>query len=600
MKQNNPDDFSRFEDSRRPRRAGYPQNNPSLSNQRYRVSSRTPRSTRTSSRNTDTYQNTTSSQRASFSRENAPTREAYTYRNDSLRNAPTYSSRQSHNTQGTYSHSSRQASNTHGAGSRNPQRTISAHGAYAQNTRQASAPQGAYTRNSQHTNATQQTYARNTRQTSATQGAYAQSSRHTTSAQDTHSHSSTYRNNPSFTRGNRDVIDSRDELNYAKHSANRRDYLAQSPTANSHTYVGHKSHKREKIVFGIVVILLIAVLAFALKTLFFTSTPDEQSQDNLPAATDTAVQETSFTVSFAGDCTLGIDENFSYSGSLPEKFESVSPDYFLANFAEIFSSDDLTVVNMEGTLTESTNRQDKTFAFKGPEEYTQILTQGNVEAASLANNHSKDYGEQSYTDTINALESAGISCFGYDRIAYRDIKGVKVALIGTYELALGADIKDEMLANIQSAKDNGAQVIMVYFHWGTELETVPDSTQIELGHAAIDAGAHLVIGSHPHVIQGYEKYNGRYIVYSLGNFCFGGNPNPTSKDCMVFQQTFTVTGNEVATDDSINVIPASVSSTSSYNNYQPTPAEGSEKERILEKIKASNDAIAQKSSSNQG
>ncbi|MGN0301524.1 MAG: CapA family protein [Anaerotardibacter sp.] len=409
------------------------------------------------------------------------------------------------------------------------------------------------------------------------------------------SYQNSYRNTSS-TRRAREVIDGRDDLNYAKHSTNRRDYLAQSPTANTHTYVGHTSRKREKLLLVIVSILLIVVIAFAAKALFFSSTPEENTQENLPAATDTEVQEVSFTVSFAGDCTLGTDENFSYSGSLPEKYESVTPDYFLANFADYFSADDLTIVNMEGTLTESTTRQDKTFAFKGPAEYAQILTQGNVEAASMANNHSKDYGEQSYTDTINTLEAAGISCFGYDRISYMDVKGVKVALIGTYELALGAGIKDEMLTNIQTAKDNGAQVIMVYFHWGSELETVPDSTQIELGHAAIDAGADLVIGSHPHVIQGYEKYNGRYIVYSLGNFCFGGNPNPTSKDCMVFQQTFTVRGNEVATDDNINVIPVSVSSVSSYNNYQPTPAEGSEAERILEKIKASNDAIAQKSS----
>ena len=112
------------------------------------------------------------------------------------------------------------------------------------------------------------------------------------------------------------------------------------------------------------------------------------------------------------------------------------------------------------------------------------------------------------------------------------------------------------------------------------------------GHIAVDEGADLVIGSHPHVIQGYEKYNGRYIVYSLGNFCFGGNPNPSDKDCMIFQQTFTVTGNDVATDDNINVIPCSISSVSNSNNYQPTPATGNEKTRIEAKIKKSSDSIA--------
>ena len=118
------------------------------------------------------------------------------------------------------------------------------------------------------------------------------------------------------------------------------------------------------------------------------------------------------------------------------------------------------------------------------------------------------------------------------------------------------------------------------------------STQIQLGHIAVDEGADLVIGSHPHVIQGYEKYNGRHIVYSLGNFCFGGNPNPSDKDCMIFQQTFTVTGNDVATDDNINVIPCSISSVSNSNNYQPTPATGDEKTHIEAKIKKSSDSIA--------
>ena len=181
--------------------------------------------------------------------------------------------------------------------------------------------------------------------------------------------------------------------------------------------------------------------------------------------------------------------------------------------------------------------------------------------------------------------------FGYDRIHYQDVKGVKVALIGTYELAENMGIQDELKSNIQKAKEAGAQVTIVYFHWGMEKETVPNETQVQLGHIAVDAGADLVIGSHPHVIQGYEKYNGRYIVYSLGNFCFGGNSNPSDMDAMIFQQTFTVTGNDVATDDVINVIPISISSSSSYNNYQPTPAEGSEKERIQAKIDESTQEI---------
>ncbi len=348
------------------------------------------------------------------------------------------------------------------------------------------------------------------------------------------------------------------------------------------------------IILAIVLAILIILAIFLLNA---CSCSDEtaQQQETL-TANDTAAPETQateFTVSFAGDCTLGTDENFDTSTNFTAMVNKQDKDYsyFFKNVKSIFDADDLTVVNFEGTLTTETARADKKFAFKGPKAYTEILTSGGVEAASTANNHSHDYGTQSYTDTLSALKDAGIQSFGYDDIAYMDVKGVKVALIGTYELAEGIGIKDEMVSKIEEAKNNGAQVIIDYIHWGIEREATPDSDQQELGHAAIDAGATLVVGSHPHVIQGYEKYNGRYIVYSMGNFCFGGNANPSDKDTWIFQQTFKIDEDSIDTD-SINTIPCSLSGHSSYNDYQPTPATGSEKTRIAKKIKERSDAIS--------
>lgn len=299
-----------------------------------------------------------------------------------------------------------------------------------------------------------------------------------------------------------------------------------------------------------------------------------------------SVQEpVTITISAAGDCTLGTDENFDPSTSFTTKYEEVGdPGYFFANVRDIFAADDLTIVNLEGTLTTGGERADKTFAFRGDPAYTQILASGSVEAVNLANNHSKDYGAQSYEDTISHVEAAGIRTFGYDRTALLEIKGVKVGLAGIYELAEGIGCMESMQNAVSSLKSQGAQLIIVSFHWGTEKETYPDDVQRELAHAAIDAGAHLVLGHHPHVLQGVEKYNGRYICYSLGNFCFGGNKNPSDKDTMIFQQTFTVNGDEVAADDQVQEIPCSISSSSSINNYQPTPAQGSEQERIAAKI----------------
>ena len=293
----------------------------------------------------------------------------------------------------------------------------------------------------------------------------------------------------------------------------------------------------------------------------------------------------SITISAAGDCTLGSDVNFEPSTSFVTKFNEVNdPGYFLANVRDIFASDDLTIVNLEGTLSNQGERADKQFAFRGDPVYTEILTSGSVEAVNLANNHSKDYGEQSYEDTIFNVEAAGITSFGYERTALMDIKGVKVGLIGTYVLRDGIESKQGMLDNIQSLREQGAQLIIASFHWGTEKEYAPDAVQKELAHAAIDAGAHLVLGHHPHVLQGVETYKDRYICYSLGNFCFGGNKNPSDKDTMIFRQTFTVTGDNVAADAVTEIIPCSISSVSSMNNYQPTPAKDSEKERIQQKI----------------
>lgn len=331
---------------------------------------------------------------------------------------------------------------------------------------------------------------------------------------------------------------------------------------------------------------------------------DDSSTDNIDDTSKDSQEETttpeptaesvSITVSMVGDCTLGTDVNFDQSTSFDAFYQMKNdPGYFFQNVKDIFTADDLTVANMEGTLTTSNDRQQKTFAFKGDPSYTEILTRGGVEATNLANNHSHDYGDQSYEDTIQYLEAAGITTFGYDRTVVMDVKGIKVGLIGIYELKDGLGRQQQVIDTIQEVKDQGAQVIIVSFHWGTEKSNVPDDIQKTLAHLAVDQGADLVVGHHPHVLQGIEKYQGKNIVYSLGNFCFGGNKNPSDKDTMIFQQTFTVENGELVEDDVTNIIPCSLSSESGYNNYQPMVLEGSEKERVLQKIEEFSAALNQ-------
>ena len=310
---------------------------------------------------------------------------------------------------------------------------------------------------------------------------------------------------------------------------------------------------------------------------------DSQNTDSSNVTVSSPV---SLTLSVVGDCTLGTDETFDYDTSLNAYYENYGADYFLQNVKDIFSADDLTIANFEGTLTDSDEREDKTFAFKAPASYASILTGGSVEAVNTANNHSHDYGDQSFDDTLAALDDAGIVHFGYDETAVMDVKGIKVGLVGIYELYDHLEREQQLKDNIAKVKADGAQLIVVIFHWGNETETVPDSNQTTLGRIAIDEGADLVCGHHPHVLQGIETYKGKNIVYSLGNFCFGGNSSPSDMDTMIYQQTFTIDADGVKKDNVTNIIPCSISSAAydGYNNYQPTPAEGDEATRILGKI----------------
>ena len=361
---------------------------------------------------------------------------------------------------------------------------------------------------------------------------------------------------------------------------------------------GQKKKLRLKVIITTDIILLVILCGALLAKGLYKSNKEEpqpetktesaNKEGQKPEKQETPeVQETTITISAAGDCTLGTDEGFNYKRSFKGKYDAVQdPAYFFQNVQPVFAQDDLTIVNMEGTLTEETTREPKQFAFKGDAEYAKILTAGAVETANLANNHSFDYGKKSYEDTITALEAEGISSFGYERTAVMDIKGVKVGLAGVYELAEHIDCKQDLLDNIASLKEQGAQIIIVSFHWGQEKENVPSDVQVELAHTAIDNGADLVLGHHPHVLQGIEEYKGKNIVYSLGNFCFGGNSAPSDMDTMIFQETFTVKDGKLQEDNVTNILPCKISSAyeEGYNNYQPILAEGEQKEKIFERL----------------
>lgn len=278
------------------------------------------------------------------------------------------------------------------------------------------------------------------------------------------------------------------------------------------------------------------------------------------------------TVSFAGDCTLGCIKDSA--NSFGKYWEQNSADYFFDGVEEVFANDDVTFVNLEGPLTTIQPVVEKTYPISGKLEYVQALTDGSIEIVNLSNNHIYDCGDVGFKDTVNVLDQNGIGKTGEDYITGYTANGITVYFLGYKGWSDDATLKNKIAEDIKVCKEVYlADIVCVEFHWGEERTYYPNAIQTDLAHWTIDSGADIVIGAHPHVLQGIEKYNGKVIAYSLGNFCFGGNSNPKDKDTMILQVTFDKQGNYFNTE----VIPCTVSSVDTTNDFRPTIQTGTER-----------------------
>lgn len=312
--------------------------------------------------------------------------------------------------------------------------------------------------------------------------------------------------------------------------------------------------------------------------------------EEIPAVEIPETVRETVTISAAGDCTLGVTQKQGYEGSFHAYYDAKGRDYFLQNVKEIFAEDDMTLVNLECVLSESDNRVDKQFNLKGRPEYVQILTAGSVEVCGLGNNHTYDYGEEGYQDTKRVLEEAGIPYACVEQpVMYTTKNGVQIGIVSASLLSQSGELVDRLAAGIHDLREQGAQIVIASCHWGIEREYYPNSFQRETAHRLIDEGADLILGSHPHVLQGMELYQGKMVCYSLGNFCFGGNRNPSDQDTMIFQQTFTLEDGELLLPEQeelqARIIPCRISSANGSNNFQPTPATGENGERITAQVR---------------
>lgn len=299
-----------------------------------------------------------------------------------------------------------------------------------------------------------------------------------------------------------------------------------------------------------------------------------------PQPTVPPMDVATFTLTAVGDCTLGGSVGSASYTRFQTAVEEKGVDYFFENVRSIFEGDDITLVNFEGTLTTATKkRENRAFNFKGGMENVGILTGSSVEVCTVANNHAYDFLQQGFDDTVNTLQENGIEVCGFGLTSVMNVNGVDVGFLGFTEW----DFTEAQIVEAIEAMRDQCDVLVVSMHWGVEKQYSTTDTQRQLAHAAVDAGADLVIGHHPHVVGGIENYNGVQIVYSLGNFCFGGNAHPYDTDAFIYQQTF-VMGTDGVASASAKIYPVSVSSSRVNNDFQPTLLTGEDANRVLKKI----------------
>jgi len=295
-------------------------------------------------------------------------------------------------------------------------------------------------------------------------------------------------------------------------------------------------------------------------------------------------------LSFAGDCTFGTVNGDGGANRFPSVYRRAGrKDYPFALVRPWFLNDDLTVVNFECTLTDTFPTADKQWHFKGDARYASIFPAGSVEAVGLSNNHSHDYLQAGFNDTVTNFRRANVPVF-YQNVPYiTTLQGVETVLIGDCTVigenttAIDGAPK-RVVSEIKRYKKPG-NIVIVVMHWGSELAPLPFAWQQALGRKFIDAGADAVIGHHPHVVQGIERYKGKCIAYSLGNFAFGGNSLARNPDTFILRLRFHVNGGKASVMD-ISIVPCWITSSQEKNeegilknNYQPKPVFGETADR---------------------
>ncbi len=291
-------------------------------------------------------------------------------------------------------------------------------------------------------------------------------------------------------------------------------------------------------------------------------------------------------ITLAGDCTIGSEPQFQdvRSGFVMQIAER-GFDWPFSGVIDRFTEDDLTLVNLEGVFTDYKRAEKKPFTFRATPKYADILTGSSIEAVNLANNHTKDFGARGLADTKQALDERSIAYAIDWEPTVIEVKGRKVALFGMAYPVFDQKV-GKVCAQIAEYRVRAdIDLIIISCHWGVEMKYDQDIDQKRAAARFVEAGADLVVGTHPHVLQGMQMYQGKPIFYSLGNFCFGGNSMPRDRDTAVIRLAYDISGERPKLAQ-LEAIPYLVSAQEIGipQDYRPVPADGEAARRILKKL----------------
>lgn len=313
----------------------------------------------------------------------------------------------------------------------------------------------------------------------------------------------------------------------------------------------------------------------------------EEGREGAPEDIQPAAMEktTRVTLTFGGDSVLGSEER---ARKLPESFHSIvaskGDSWPFSGLSEIFHQDDLTLINLENVLKDSADGlEESQHNFRGPTAFVNILKTGGIDLVNLANNHFPDYGQAGKNSTRRALRDAGIPFAGYSGLYVFEKDGIRIGFAGIRETVFHQN-RGRIADEIAELQRRGCRYIVYSCHFGTEYEEKHNELQTLIARTAIDAGAGLVIGHHPHVVQGIEEYRGGLIFYSLGNLVFGGNLELSTFDGLLAQVSLDFDREQALKQTSVRLIPIITSSSRPANDFRPIPATGQDKQRILETI----------------